>query len=307
MPRHRETRRLPWNAEQLYGLVADVARYPEFIPWCTAARIRYREGDVFWADLVIGFRFIRERFTSKVTLEPCREINVAYARGPFRRMSNRWRFVAQADGSCLVDFDIDFEFRSAVLQRTLGLLFHEAVRRMVGAFEARARQLYGPGNTAESEQREPSSTASVGTSCDPRQRPRGRFGPDAPCMRVGATGSGTIIRQRLDRPGQGPRFDRMSWRRGAFGVGGGSGTKEFLDQQQGIVHGREPDRQAAPVAVTAHPDLDARSESGGEVHQPRRLGPAVASRTRHTGHRDGHAARADAPGRPRPWSARPPR
>ncbi|MBN34131.1 MAG: ubiquinone-binding protein [Rhodospirillaceae bacterium] len=145
MPVHHEQRRLPWSAELLYELVADVGTYPEFIPWCTAARIRKREGDVFWADLAIGFKMFRERFTSKVSLTPQARIDVVYTDGPFKRMENTWRFQAQPDGSCLVVFDIDFEFRSALLQRAIGVLFHEAVRRMVGAFEARARELYGPG------------------------------------------------------------------------------------------------------------------------------------------------------------------
>jgi len=145
MPVHHEQRRLPWSPEQLFELVADVGSYPEFIPWCTASRIKRREGNIFWADLVIGFKMFRERFTSKVTLTPGRQIDVAYTDGPFRHMENTWQFLPQDDGSCLVDFNIDFEFRSRVLQKAIGVLFHEAVRRMVGAFEARARELYGPG------------------------------------------------------------------------------------------------------------------------------------------------------------------
>ena len=149
MPTYRERKRLPWSAEQLYALVADVARYPEFIPWCVSARIRKREGDMFRADLEIGFKVFRERFASEVALTPPERIDVAYADGPFRRMRNRWLFVAQEDGSCVVDFDIDFEFRSRVLQKAVGMLFHEAFRRTVSAFEARALDLYGPGRTGE--------------------------------------------------------------------------------------------------------------------------------------------------------------
>ena len=149
MPAHRERKRLPWSAEQLYALVADVASYPEFIPWCVSARIREREGDVFWADLVIGFKVFRERFTSRVTLTPAERIDVAYTDGPFKRMRNRWLFVPQEDGCCVVDFDIDFEFRSRVFQKAVGMLFHEAFRRTVGAFEARALDLYGPCRAGE--------------------------------------------------------------------------------------------------------------------------------------------------------------
>ncbi len=135
---------MPYSAEQMFDLVADVDRYPEFLPWCRAARITRREGDVFWSDLVIGFKIVRERFSSKVTLARPDVIDVQYLKGPMRYLSNHWRFTAQPDGGCLVDFYIDFEFRSALLQRLIGVLFNEAVRRMVGAFEIRARALYGP-------------------------------------------------------------------------------------------------------------------------------------------------------------------
>ncbi len=145
MPVHREIRRLPWRQEQMFDLVADVARYPEFLPWCIAARIRKREGEVFWADLVIGFKMFRERFTSRVELDRPDALDVQYTEGPFKRMHNRWRFVPDGDDACTIEFDIDFEFRSVLLQKAIGMLFHEAVRRMVGAFEARARELYGPG------------------------------------------------------------------------------------------------------------------------------------------------------------------
>jgi coenzyme Q-binding protein COQ10 len=143
MPTHAERKHLPYRADQLFDLVADVARYPEFLPWCTGARIRERRDDVIIADLLIGFRMIRERFTSRVTLNRSDRIDVAYSEGPFRYLENHWKFEAQADGSCIIDFYVDFEFRSRVLQRVIGALFNEAVRRMVGAFEGRARQLYG--------------------------------------------------------------------------------------------------------------------------------------------------------------------
>ena len=145
MPTHREEKRLPWRQDQLFDLVADVRSYPQFLPWCTAARIRKQEDCVFWADMVIGFKMFRERFTSQVELERPLRIDVAYVDGPFRHMKNHWIFHPREDGSTLVEFDIDFEFRSALLQKAIGILFHEAVRRMVAAFEARARTLYGPG------------------------------------------------------------------------------------------------------------------------------------------------------------------
>jgi len=143
MPTHAERKHLPYRADQLFDLVADVARYPEFLPWCTGARVRERKDNVIVADLLIGFRMIRERFTSRVTLHRPDRIDVTYSEGPFRYLENHWKFEKQADGSCIIDFYVDFEFRSRVLQRLIGALFNEAVRRMVGAFEGRARQLYG--------------------------------------------------------------------------------------------------------------------------------------------------------------------
>ncbi|MGH6988455.1 MAG: type II toxin-antitoxin system RatA family toxin [Stellaceae bacterium] len=143
MPTHAERKRLPYAPEQLFDLVADIERYPEFLPWCTGARVRERLGNVIIADLVIGFRMVRERFTSRVTLDRPGRIDVVYSDGPFRYLTNRWRFEAQPDGSTIIDFFVDFEFRSRMLQHLIGLLFTEAVRRMVGAFESRARQLYG--------------------------------------------------------------------------------------------------------------------------------------------------------------------
>jgi coenzyme Q-binding protein COQ10 len=143
MPTHAEKRLLPYTADQLFALVADVERYPEFLPWCLGARVRERGADTITADLLIGFRMVRERFTSRVKLDRPRRIDVSYTHGPFRYLNNHWEFIPQPDGSCVIDFYVDFEFRSRMLQRLIGLLFNEAVKRMVGAFEARARQLYG--------------------------------------------------------------------------------------------------------------------------------------------------------------------
>ena len=143
MPTHAEQRILPYTPEQLFALVADIERYPEFLPWCVGARIRERKPDLIVADLIIGFRMFRERFTSRVALDPPRRIDVAYTEGPFRYLNNHWVFEPMPDGGCRIDFFVDFEFRSRVLQKIIGVLFHEAVRRMVSAFEGRARQLYG--------------------------------------------------------------------------------------------------------------------------------------------------------------------
>ena len=142
MPTHAEKRVLPYTPEQLYALVADVERYPEFLPWCVGARIRERRQDLVVADLIIGFRMFRERFTSRVALDPPRRIDVAYTDGPFRYLNNHWIF-GRVPGGCEIDFFVDFEFKSRLLQKVIEVLFGEAVRRMVAAFEHRAEQLYG--------------------------------------------------------------------------------------------------------------------------------------------------------------------
>lgn len=145
MPTHAERRSVPYTKQQMFELVADVERYAEFLPWCTAVRIRRRESrDVFVADLVIGFKMVRERFTSRVTLNRHDRIDVQYTDGPFRYLNNHWAFEEDENGRCVIDFYIDFEFRSRTLQKLIGVLFNEAVRRMVNAFEDRAGELYGP-------------------------------------------------------------------------------------------------------------------------------------------------------------------
>jgi coenzyme Q-binding protein COQ10 len=146
MPTHSETRRLPYSAQQMYDLVADVARYPEFLPWCAAARIRSRTpkgaGEVIDADLVISFKVFRERFGSRVELDPdAMRIDTAYLEGPFRYLTSYWQF-AEAENGCDVTFFVDFEMKNAVLQKVVGVVFNEAMQRVVRAFEARARELY---------------------------------------------------------------------------------------------------------------------------------------------------------------------
>jgi len=143
MPTHAEKRKLPYTSEQLFKLVAEVDRYPEFLPWCLASRITKRDGHVFYADLVIGYKMAREKFGSKVTaLEPD-HIHVEYLSGPMKYLSNHWRFIEEPDGSCTIDFYVDFEFKSALFQSLIEVFFNEAVKRMVEAFENRAHALYG--------------------------------------------------------------------------------------------------------------------------------------------------------------------
>lgn len=150
MPEHCEQKLLPYRSDQIFDLVADIASYPQFLPWCTGARIRSRQGHVVLADLIVGFKMVRERFTSRVTLSPPDQpggvaaIHVEYIDGPLKSLSNEWHFSPGGDGgSCVVDFLVRFEFRSRVMKTLASLFFSEVVSRMVSAFEHRAREIYG--------------------------------------------------------------------------------------------------------------------------------------------------------------------
>ncbi|WP_338331365.1 type II toxin-antitoxin system RatA family toxin [Acetobacter sp. LMG 32666] len=143
MPKHAETRVLPYRPDQIFDLVADVAHYPAFLPWCVAARLRTRTETELVADLTIGFGPFRESFTSRVTLDRPTTITVRYERGPFRYLRNVWKFMPHASG-CQVDFFVDFEFNSRILQAAIGVVFTEATRLMVSAFIKRAKEVYGP-------------------------------------------------------------------------------------------------------------------------------------------------------------------
>ncbi len=151
MPTHAENRVVPFTPEQMFDLVADVERYPEFLPWCVAARVRKREGNTLMADMVIGFKIFREGFTTRDVFDRPRRIDVSYFEGPFKYLNNHWIFEPHGDGACLIEFYIDFEFRSRLMQRMMGVLFNEAVRIMVSAFEKRAGALYGRPEAAPAE------------------------------------------------------------------------------------------------------------------------------------------------------------
>ena len=142
MPSHHESRRLAYTPEQLFDLVADVGRYPEFLPWVIAARVTERDAATMTADMVVGFQFVRERFTSRVTFERPGAIHVDYVDGPLKYLTNEWRFRA-AEGCTIVDLMVAFEFRSRIFERLAGAFFGDAFRTMVGAFERRAQKLYG--------------------------------------------------------------------------------------------------------------------------------------------------------------------
>lgn len=142
MPTHAERRAMPYTPEQMFDLVSAVDLYPQFLPWCLASRITKREGNVFYADLVIGYKMVREKFGSRVTALKPDHIHVEYLSGPMKHLSNHWRFLPQPDGTCIIDFYVDFEFKNPILQRLISVFFEEAVKRMVGAFESRAKDLY---------------------------------------------------------------------------------------------------------------------------------------------------------------------
>ena len=148
MPTHAEKRQLPWSPDQMYAVVADVIKYPDFLPWCSGARIRKREliggKEILTADLLISYKMFRETFTSKVTLHPDRpQVDVEYIRGPFRYLNNHWVFESGAKGGVDVDFFVDFEFRSVLLQKAMAVVFAQAMERIINAFEKRAEELYG--------------------------------------------------------------------------------------------------------------------------------------------------------------------
>jgi coenzyme Q-binding protein COQ10 len=143
MPTHAERKIVPYRPDQLFDLVADVEKYPQFLPWCVGARTRSRSDGELVSDLTIGFGPFRESFTSRVSLERPHRIKVRYENGPFRYLNNQWGFAEDPRG-CTVNFFVDFEFRSRLLQAAIGVVFNEAVRRMVNAFIRRAHEVYGP-------------------------------------------------------------------------------------------------------------------------------------------------------------------
>jgi len=147
MPRHSETRRLPYTPEQMFDLVADVARYAEFLPWVSAIRVRSNSETQMVADMIVGFKGLRETFTSKVEKHRPERIEVEYLDGPLKYLRNEWAF--RPDGSgCAVDFTVDFAFKNRVFEMLAGQVFGTALRKMIGAFEDRARALYGSSSSS---------------------------------------------------------------------------------------------------------------------------------------------------------------
>lgn len=142
MPHHKEKRILPYRPEQLFDLVADIGAYPQFLPWCKAARITERSGNIVTADLIIGYKMFQEKFTSIVTLERPNFIEVHYKSGPLSHLTNKWEFKPVAGDKCELAFEVAFDFHSGLLRGLMEAFFDKALLKMVEAFEERAKELY---------------------------------------------------------------------------------------------------------------------------------------------------------------------
>ena len=148
MPGIRDTVRLPYTAEQMFDLVADVGRYGEFLPWVVATRVRSNSDTEMVADMLVGFKSLREKFTSKVVKERPKRIEVIYVDGPMRDLDNIWCFRDLPEGGCEVDFCVDFSFKNKMFEMLAGQYFDRAFRKMVAAFEERAHALYGSNSSS---------------------------------------------------------------------------------------------------------------------------------------------------------------
>lgn len=143
MPGITETRRMPYSCEQMFNLVADVGSYEDFLPWVIATRVRSDSDTEMVADMVVGFKAIREKFTSRVQKRKPEMLDVQYVDGPLKDLDNKWQFHPTDDGGCEVKFCVDFTFKSRVFEALAGQYFDRAFRKMVAAFEQRADDLYG--------------------------------------------------------------------------------------------------------------------------------------------------------------------
>jgi coenzyme Q-binding protein COQ10 len=148
MPGIHEVRRLDWSAEQIYDLVADVARYPEFLPWVVATRVRSDSETEMVADMLVGFSMIKEKFTSRVEKQRPSRIRVHYVDGPLRDLDNLWEIRPLGEDACEIVFDVKFAFRNPLFEKLAGQYFDKAFRKMVAAFEARAAVLYGSNSSS---------------------------------------------------------------------------------------------------------------------------------------------------------------
>ncbi|HEX7871346.1 MAG TPA: type II toxin-antitoxin system RatA family toxin [Sphingobium sp.] len=143
MPRHEETRHLPYSPEQMFDLVTDIASYPQFLPWVSAMRLKTDTPTETVADMIVGFKGLRESFTSRVQKVRPETVRVDYVDGPLKHLTNEWRFRDDGQGGVLVDFTVDFAFKNRMFEMLAGQVFDKALRKMIGAFEGRAAELYG--------------------------------------------------------------------------------------------------------------------------------------------------------------------
>ncbi|RXR27212.1 type II toxin-antitoxin system RatA family toxin [Sphingobium fluviale] len=150
MPQHKETRHLPYSPEQMFDMVADVKAYEEFLPWVTAIRVRSDSATEMVADMIVGFKGLRESFTSRVHKLRPERVHVDYLEGPLKHLSNDWRFRSDGAGGVFVDFEVDFAFKNKLFEMMAGQMFDKALRKMIGAFEARAAELYASGSNSSS-------------------------------------------------------------------------------------------------------------------------------------------------------------
>lgn len=146
MPKHSEIRKSPYSAKDMYNLVADIESYPEFIPWCSGTRIRSVNEEngikVVDADLLVSFKVFHEKFRSRVELIPnTMNINIKYLEGPLKYMESKWLFRADGTG-CIIEYHVDFEFKSKIFQKIVGIIFQEAMHKIVASFEKRAVEIY---------------------------------------------------------------------------------------------------------------------------------------------------------------------
>ncbi|NBX74314.1 MAG: type II toxin-antitoxin system RatA family toxin [Alphaproteobacteria bacterium] len=142
MPSHSETRILPYTPAQLFDLVMDVEKYPEFLPWCLSAKIIEKQKKTLTADMTIGYKALRETYRSHVTFVRPEKIDVRYGGGPLSHLSNAWVFHAVGSGACELTFDVDVDFQSKILSSIMNMFFDRAFIRMVSAFEQRAAAIY---------------------------------------------------------------------------------------------------------------------------------------------------------------------
>jgi coenzyme Q-binding protein COQ10 len=147
MPRHNETRHLPYTPTQMFDLVSDVAAYPEFLPWVSAIRVRSGSETEMVADMIVGFKGLKESFTSRVIKHRPDSVRVDYLDGPLKHLHNLWAFRDDGEGGTLVDFEVEFEFKNRLFEMLAGQMFDKALRKMIGAFETRAAALYSPGES----------------------------------------------------------------------------------------------------------------------------------------------------------------